>query len=189
MIWRLLLVGVLVSGFSLPVAAQFPEPPKEMEVFQRDVGTWDCELSLYVDPAAEPMRSKAVEENEMLGGFWMISKFKGEISGAPFQGSGQFGWNANTKKYVGSWVDSMSPQATCMEGTWDEAKKTMTMIGGSGDSSHGPGTQSKQVVVYEDDNHHTMTMYIQGPQGKDDWAKQLEVRYTRRSANAPQPAK
>jgi hypothetical protein len=25
-----------------------------------------------------------------------------------------------------------------------------------------------------------MTMYLQGPGGKDDWLKQLEVRYTRR---------
>lgn len=181
MIFRLLLVGMLAcSFFSLPAAAQFPEPPKEMEIFKRDVGTWDCDVSFFASPAAEPMRSKAVEENEMLGGFWLVSKFHGEISGAPFQGSCQSGWNPSTKKYVASWVDSMSPAATCMEGTWDEATKTMTMLGGSVDPSNGQETKSKQVVVYQDDDHHTMTMYLQGPGGKDDWVKQLEVRYTRR---------
>jgi hypothetical protein len=179
MILRLLIACVLVCGSALPLAAQFPEPPKEMEVFQHDVGNWDCEVRFYADPAAEPMLSKATEENQMLGGFWMVSKFKGEIMGAPFEGSGQFGWNGETKKYVASWVDSMSPHATCMEGTWDAATKTMTMVGGSKDPS-GAEMRSKQVVVYQDNDHHTMTMYMQGPGGKEDWMKQLEVRYTRR---------
>jgi hypothetical protein len=179
MMLKLLVAVTLACGLCLPAAAQFPEPPKEMEVFQRDVGKWDCEARFYADPAAEPMLSKATEENEMLGGFWMVSKFKGEVMGAPFEGSGQFGWNATTKKYIGSWVDSMSPQATCMEGTWDAASKTLTMVGASTDPS-GAEMRSKQAVVYEDDDHHTMTMYLQGPGGKDDWTKQLEVRYSRR---------
>jgi hypothetical protein len=179
MMLRRLIAFSLLGCLCLPAAAQFPEPPKEMEIFRQDVGKWDCEVRFYAEPTAEPMLSKATEENEMLGGFWMVSKFKGEIMGAPFEGSGQFGWNGETKKYVGSWVDSMSPNATCMEGTWDAASKTLSMVGGSKDPS-GADTRSKQVVVYQDDDHHTMTMYLQGPGGKDDWLKQLEVRYTRR---------
>ena len=128
------------------VEAQLPEPPAEMKVYQRDVGTWDCEVRFYAEPGAEPMVSKATEENRMLGGMWLVGHFKGEIMGAPFEGSGQFGWNEKTKKYVSSWVDSMSPNPMSMEGTWDEATKTMTMTGLTEDPS-GHQSKSKTTVV------------------------------------------
>ena len=158
---------------------QGPDAPKEMEVFKNDVGTWDCKIKFWTDPAGEAQESTGTETNEMLGGMWLISEFKGEFFGAPFQGSGQFGFNTETKKYVGSWVDSMSPHAMCMEGTWDAAKKTLTQFG-TGKDPMGNDMKSKSTIVYQDKDNHVMTMFNLAPDSKDNWVKSMEITYKRK---------
>jgi hypothetical protein len=148
-----------------------------MELLKKDVGTWDCVVKFYTDPSADPMTSKAVETNTMVGDYWVIGDFKGEIAGAPFHGSSQMGYDTATKKFLGTWVDSMSPMPTRMEGTWDEKTKTMTFLGTSKDPT-GAENKSKIVVVYQDAEHHTMSMYMHG--GGADWTKTMEVAYTRK---------
>ena len=158
---------------------QGPDAPKEMEVFKHDVGTWDCKVKLWMDPAADPQEGTGTEVNQMLGGMWLVSEFKGELFDSPFQGSGQFGYNAATKKYVGTWVDSMSPNAMTMEATWDAAKKTLTQLGTQKDPM-GNDTKSKSTVVYTDHDNHVMTMYSLAPDSKDKWVKNMEIIYKRK---------
>ena len=56
------------------------------------------------------MESKGIEKNELLkGGLWLISRFEGEVVGTPFTGIGTFGYDPAEKKYVGTWVDTMTP--------------------------------------------------------------------------------
>ena len=176
--WCALTVLLLAGGAS----AQEPEAPKEMELYKHDVGEWECDMKMWTDPSAEPMATKGTESNRMLGGMWLISHFKADFGGMTFEGCGQFGYDVEKKKYVGAWVDSMNPFASHMEGTYDAATKTLTQYG-TGKNPDGSPMKSKSVVVYKDGGR-VFTMYSQGPGGKDDWIKMMEIVYKKAAAPA-----
>ena len=145
------------------------------ELMRKDVGTWDCEIKMFADPSAPPSVSKGTETNFMVGEYWLVSHFKGTLMGMEFQGSSQMGYDPATKKYVGTWVDSMSPHPMKMEGTYDAATRTFTSYG-SGKSPDGSEMKSKMVVTYGEDDTRHFTMY-----GMMDGAeiKMMEMKYTR----------
>lgn len=166
---------VLVLGASIGAAQ---EPPKEMEHFKTDVGTWDAEISTLnpADPNAKPEISKGSETNFLMGGMWLISHFKGEMMGMPFEGSGQFGFNPESKKYAGTWVDTMSPFAMTVEGTWDEKTQTMTQMG-TGKDPAGNEQKLKLTTVYNKDGSRLFTINALLPDGSA--MKMMEIKYTR----------
>ena len=92
----------------------------------------------------------------MIGDFWIVSDFSGDFEGMAFTGHGQFGYDAGKKKYVGTWIDSFSPNVTKMVGTYDADKKTMTYET-SGVGMDGNPSKGKNVVVYGEDKR-AMTM-------------------------------
>jgi Protein of unknown function (DUF1579) len=98
----------VLASFAL---AQEPSKPlPEHKILASDEGTWDATIRMYAGgPDAEPSVSKGSEVNEVLpGGLWVLSKFEGEFGGMKFHGRGQFGFDPVKKKYVGTWLDSMS---------------------------------------------------------------------------------
>ncbi len=164
------------------------DAPKEMERFKNDVGDWDAEIKTYGDPNAEPEVSKGSEHAHMLGGMWLVSHFKGEMMGMPFEGCGQVGYNAGSKKYVGTWIDSMTPTAMATEGTWDEKTQTMTQTG-TGTDPTGNEQKMKMTTVYNKDGSRLFTMFLVLPDKQE--MKMMEIRYTKakKAAGASAPAK
>jgi hypothetical protein len=57
-------------------------------------------------------------------GLWLVSDFEGSSG---FGGHGVHGYDVEKKKYVGTWIDSMSTLLHAKEGEWDAAKRTMTL--------------------------------------------------------------
>lgn len=180
MVRMLSLVMIAFSATSL--LGQVPDAPPEMKVYKQDVGTWDCSVKFYYDPSAEPVESKATEVNRMVGEMWAVSEFKGEIMGAPFHGAAQMGYDPVKKKYVSQWIDSMSPFAIQMEGTYDEKTKTLTSFGKMKDPA-GAEMDGKWVVVYKNENERSMTMSSK-PDGAKDFVVMMEVQYKRSADKA-----
>jgi hypothetical protein len=149
-----------------------PQPGPEHSHLKAQEGTWDC-----VCIAADGKRSKAISTSKMeCGGLWLVSDFKGEFDGKPFQGKGLDSYDPATKKYVGVWVDSMVTKPMLIEGTRDAATKTTTSIG------EAPGPDGKPMKIRfiskeVDNDHHTFEMYMIGADGKD--TKMMTIEYTR----------
>ena len=76
-----------------------------------------------------------------------------------FSGRGYDTYDATKKKYIGVWVDSMSTAPMVMEGTWDAAKKTMTMVG-DGPGLDGKPTKWKSVAEFVDADTLNNKMYV-----------------------------
>lgn len=155
-----------------------PKPGPEHEVLKADAGVWDAKVEVTMAPGLAPMVSTGVETNTVgCGGLCLISDFKSEFEGQPFHGHGLTTWDPAKKKYVGSWVDSMSAGLSIIESTWDPAAKraegTMAMPEPSG------GTlKARTVVEYSSPDTRTMTSYMTGPDGKE--FVSLRITYTRR---------
>jgi hypothetical protein len=161
-------------------SAQAPAPPKagpEHEILKNDVGTWDATVESYMPGAPTPMTSKGTETNTLVGGLWLVTDFKADMMGMPFQGHGITGYDANKKKYVGSWVDTMSSGLGLSESTYDAGTKTMTGTFEGPDPS-GQIMKMKSVVAWKDPDTRVFTMSGTGPDGKD--VKFMTITYKRK---------
>jgi hypothetical protein len=180
------LVGALIVAISftslatvIPADAQEPpQPSKQHEVLKMDEGTWTAKMKMWMPGQDDPMDAEGTETNHMMGGFWMVSEFKADIFGQPFEGRGQFGYDEKNDKFVGTWIDTMEPNMTRMQGTWDPDTKTMTFSSTGTDPQTGKTRKGKNVVVYKDNGDRVMTMYMEMEDGE--LAKSMEIVYTKK---------
>lgn len=152
--------GIKKSDKPAAPAGEMPvvKPGPEHEILKKSVGTWDATIE-EMHPGAPPKTSKGTETSKLVGGLWLVSDFKSEMGGQPFEGHAVGGYDSHKKKYVGTWVDSMSTGVFTSEGTLDPATKTMT------DWMEGPGPDGKPmkmkaVTEWKDDDTRVFTMYM-----------------------------
>lgn len=153
---------------------QLPKPGPEFDVFKADVGTWDVKIKTWEGPG-EPTVTKGVETSRMLGGFWLLADFQGEMMGLDFQGHGVYSYDEEKKQYVGTWIDSLSAKKMDMIGKHDKANKTISYEG----VAPGPdGTPTKHVIAtkYSNDGTRVMTMHMQSG---STMVKVFEMHYTK----------
>jgi hypothetical protein len=144
-----------------------PKPGPEHEHLKKDVGKWDAVVEMFEEPGKPAQTSKGVETSTLMaGGLWLVTEFKGEVAGAPFEGHGITGYDANKKKYVGTWADSMSTGLSTIESTYDSGSKTLTGWIEGPDAS-GKMMKMKTVTEWKDDNTRVVSFHMQGPDGKE----------------------
>jgi hypothetical protein len=174
------------AAFSLataksPVLQDQPKPTSEHKLLEASAGVWDGVLKMPGPDSDKAGESKGVETNTMmLGGFWLVSSFKGTFAGQPFEGTGVTGYDPNKKKYVATWSDSMSPELSVMEGTYDERTKTMTMtatVTGQDGKPTLMQTTSKQI----DADTRQFTMGMKGDSTGGKLQTMFEIHYKRRA--------
>jgi uncharacterized protein DUF1579 len=159
--------------------ARFATPGEGHKALAGMVGTWDAEVTSWMDPGQPPMKSKGTSENRMvLGGRWVESKFTSEMMGQPFEGLGYTGYDNYKKKYIGTWQDNMSTAVMVSEGTMDAGGKVMTSTSTMDDVVTGKKSTVKMTTTIVDPDHHVFEMWGPDPSGKN--VKQMEIRYTRR---------
>ena len=174
------------SGASPGQEMPIPKPGPEHEILKQDVGVWDATIETMTEAGGKPNVAKGLETNSLLGGgLWLFQDFKGEFMGAPFQGHGVTGYDPSKKKYVGTWVDSMSTSLSLTEGTYDPQTKTMTA------RFEGPGPDGAMMKMrttseWKDDNTRVFTMY--SPAGRGEEFAMMKITYKRRSHKAASPA-
>jgi Protein of unknown function (DUF1579) len=158
-----------------------PKPTAEHKVLAADEGTWDATVkSFFAGPQEEPMVSKGTETNRLLtGGLWIVSKFEGDIGGMKFEGSGQFGYDPIKKKYVGTWIDSMSPNLSLLEGSYDSKTKTMTYVGDGVDPTGKMKFSQRMVTTYKAEGTRAFTLYMTVAKEAGE-VKVMEITYTKR---------
>ena len=171
------------SGAASPSAAPggampaMPKPGPEHAILKEHVGVWDATVQSFVAPGQPPMTSKGVETSTMVGDFWLVSDFKSEMMGSPFVGHGTMGYDPAKKKYVSTWVDSMTPSLSVGESDYDPGTRTFTGWMDGVDFGGKP-TKVKAVTVWKDPAVRVFTMSMKGPDGKD--ATAMRITYTRR---------
>ena len=153
---RCICVAALLPALASSASAQ-PAPPKpgpEHEVLKKLEGTWDATMNFG------GMESKGTMTYKMeVGGLWLVSSFDGDFGGMKFQGKGLDTYDAAKKKYTTVWIDSMSTTPMIMEGTYDKAKKTLTLMG-DGPGPDGKPAKWKSVTEMPDSNTIKFGMYM-----------------------------
>ncbi len=102
-----------------------PTLSSEFALLRKDIGEWDAIITVTPSPGAPPQASAGRMVGRLIsGGRWLITDFKNHTTG--FEGHGIYGYNAVSKRYVGTWVDDMRTNLYVGEGDWDPASRTMT---------------------------------------------------------------
>ena len=175
---RLLLIAAsLVPALAAAQAPPMPTPGPEHALLKEDVGTWDASIEMVAPGAPAGPPSTGVEVNTIAcNGLCLVTDFKGQIMGSPFEGHGVTTWDPSKKIYVGSWSDSMTAGLAATEGTWDAAKKTLnsTMVTPDGSG----GTVKMRSTVEYTAGKRIFSMYMPGPDGKE--MPTMRITYTKR---------
>jgi hypothetical protein len=133
-------------------------------------GTWMGETTMWMHPSQPPVKSsgsKAVFKM-VYGGKYQESKHTGDMMGMPFEGTSVTGYDNALKKFVSTWYDNMGTGLMNMEGTWDDASKTLTMKGKCTDMITGKEFEMRETLHVIDEKTRKMEMYTTqwGPETK-----------------------
>ena len=164
--WTVVLL-LLAGGARAGEQPKQPAPHKEHDWLNQLVGEWVTESEAVMGPGQAPLKSKWSEVVRSLGGFWTIGEMKSDMMGTPVTGIMTLGYDAKTKKYIGSWVCSTDGQLWKYEGTVDATGKVLTL------NTEGPNiaapdktAKMKDVIEIKSKDHRTLTSYMLGDDGK-----------------------
>ena len=149
------------------------KPGPEHAILKESEGIWDATIKSMGGESKGVQMCKAD-----LNGLWFLEHFKAEFGGKSFEGRGATSYDASKKKYVGIWIDSMSTSPMVTEGTYDAAKKTLTMVGDM-PMPDGKAVKATLTTVTTDANTRVFTIRGKGPDGKD--FEMLQITYKRRA--------
>jgi hypothetical protein len=195
---RRILTTIVLVAFTATLA--FAEDPKakvpardaEMEAMMKAAtpgdahkklgsmaGTFTAGVKMWMQPGAPPAGGSGVAENTWaLDGRWLEQHFTGNFMGMPFTGVGYTGYDNIKKKYVGSWMDTMTTSMMISSGTAEGDGKSFTFTSTMDDPITGKSSPVKEKLTVVDDDHHTLEMWGAGPDGK--MFKTMEIAYTRK---------
>lgn len=146
----------------------FATPGAMHKWMEKTNGTWEAEVSQWMDPAAPPTKAKAVNvQSSALGGRYVIGKFSSTMVGQPMEGISTMAYDNAKKEFTSTWIDNMGTGIVHMSGTYDEATKTLNLKGHQTDPMTGKDTDIREEMKMIDDDTYTMTMYGAGMDGKE----------------------
>ena len=131
-------------------------------------GTWTADVMMWMDPAAPPTKSTATIENKSaLNGLYQMGHYSGTMMGSPFEGYNTLAYDNAKKMFVNTWIDNMGSGVVIMTGQWNPATKTLDLRGTQSDPMTGKDSAIREEIKIIDNNTQKMTMYGQGPDGKE----------------------
>lgn len=151
-------------------------PGDQHKVLKKMVGKWNVSMKSWMDPKQPPMESKGTAEAKpILGDRFVQMSFNSTFMDKPFSGIATNGYDNVKKKYVGTWIDSMSTGIMRSEGTAD-ANGNMTAEGVAADPMTGKESKMKIVGTWQGDDK-LVEEFFEKKGGKEQ--KTMEITYTR----------
>jgi hypothetical protein len=167
------------SATAMKTMMEAGTPGEQHAMLAKGDGKWTAETTMWMSPGSPPVTAKSSAVNKMIfGGRYQQTTFKGDFMGMPYEGSSTTGYDNAKKTFFTTWMDNMSTGILNMEGTWDEASKTINYKGKMICPANGKECEMRQVYKIVNDNTHVMEMY--GPDmqtGKE--YKNMEIKFVR----------
>jgi Protein of unknown function (DUF1579) len=175
------IAAVVILSSAEPATSRAQEDPrkpaatKAHEWLLQFVGEWESEAD-----SGKPGQPKVTEKAHMLGGLWLVSETKVQFADKPpMLGMLTIGYDPEKKKYVGTWIDSMTSYLWKYEGTVDSNGKALTLAT-EGPNPMAPGKlfAFQDVHEFTDSGHKVMTSSMRDANGK--WHPFQVVKFRRK---------
>lgn len=143
------------------------------------VGEWEIKFKIYLEPDQPPTVSPGTDTVRALGDHWIISESKTTMMGRPYNGILSLGYNAEKKRFGGTYIDSFGGTLWVYKGTLNEAADTLTLET-KGPSMENPEKTARyrEVIQIKNANLRTFTSSIEGKDGR--WTKIVSIEYRRK---------
>jgi hypothetical protein len=157
------------------------QPQKEHQWLDKLVGEWAYVSEATMGPGQPPQKFHGKETVRSLGGLWVIGEGEGQMPGG---GTARMiitiGYDADKKKYVGSWVGSMMTFQWIYEGFVDDRGKLLTLNTTGPNFADGGKTTTnfQELIEFIDDDHRTFSSRMQTADGT--WQTFMTAHYTRK---------
>ena len=123
----LALAGTLTYAVNAVTTQQVHEQNDHHKMIQKMVGNYEGEVWMP-GPDGSKQTTKAWESVAAHGKFFTKSEFKMDMGPmGHYLGHGVHGFDTKKGKFVGTWIGSMDPYLSVMEGTYDEKSGILTM--------------------------------------------------------------
>jgi hypothetical protein len=160
------------------------EPQKEHQWLQRLVGEWVSEAEM-ADPGKPAETCKGTERVRSVGGLWIVAEGQGEMPGG---GAATMimtlGYNAQTKRFVGTWIGSMMTHLWVYDGELDATGRVLSLHAEGPDmSAEGKMAKYKDVIELKSDDHRVLTSHMLGDDGA--WHLFMTAHYRRTREERP----
>ena len=147
---------------------EFATPGTMHKWMEKTNGTWEGEVTQWMDPKAPPSKSKATNmQISVMGGRYVVGKYIGTMMGQPFEGMNIMGYDNGKKMFVSTWMDNMGTGIVHMSGTYDEATKMLNLKGHQTDPVTGKDSDMREEMTMIDNDSYSMAMYGTGMDGKE----------------------
>jgi len=141
-------------------APPMPPPPGEHHKWlEQLIGTWTFESEMS-GPDMPPMKATGTDTVRSLRGRWVVCELQSEMPDiGAMSAIMSLGYNSETGKYQGTWIDSVHDHLWVYVGTLDPAKKILTL------ETEGPNmmdptkglTKYRDVIEIKSPTHRTLT--------------------------------
>lgn len=161
----LVLTGLATSKAMAQTAEEkawmaYMTPGEPHKMLAEETGTWDCEMTLWMEPGAKPEKYKSVAEVKMvMGGRYQEGVYKGDMMGMPFEGKSTVGYNNASKEFTTTFMDNMGTGIMVSKGTYDKATKTIKSKGETVNPIDGKKSAYREEYTFVDTNTRKLTMY------------------------------
>ncbi|MFO0814365.1 MAG: DUF1579 domain-containing protein [Gemmatales bacterium] len=161
-----ILAACLVCGSIVAQEGPGAPPGKEQVWLKQFVGEWETSAEAIMAPGQPSMKCTGTASNRMLGN-WMVSETKTTAMGSTVTGLQTIGYHLDSKKFVGTWIDSMNNHLWHYKGSLDATGKILT-LDAEGPNFTQPGKMSSFQDIYEfkSADHYIITSKIKGDDGK-----------------------
>jgi hypothetical protein len=150
-------------------------PGPQHDQLKKMEGSWKTSVKSWMAPGEPTTSAGASECHMILGGRFLEERATGDMMGMPFEGHGLIGYDNMKKQYLMTWIDNMGTGIMSANGSYDDAKKTLTFKSMTTGMDGKPAAY-RSTSTWTDDNTMVLTMY-QTQKGKE--TKAMEITYTR----------
>lgn len=161
-------------------AADFtpPKPEPEHAWLAELAGEWETNAEAVMEPGKEPIKCNGEESARMIGNFWIQSEIKNPTFG--MTGIMTLGYDPAKKKFIGTWIDSMTNHMWKYEGTLDKTGKILTLEA-EGPNMMSPGKMAKfrDITEVKGKDLKVLTSEMQTEDGK--WVKFMTMTAKRKA--------
>ena len=156
------------------IAAQEKEKLTGLDWVKQFEGSWATESK---QPGASQAQT-ATLDSEIVGQFWIVNQHRGKISGMNFHAVQTIGYDENTKRFVGTWVDSFASHTWNYDGELDETCTKLTLYADGPDWTDASKTREyRDTYEFKSKDEIVGTSQMKNDEGK--WETFITSKLTR----------
>lgn len=141
------------------------KPLPEHQSLSQNVGNWDVDCKIFMEPGKPPMEFKGRDVVTAVGPYFIQGHFTADFNGAPYEGKSTVGFDPKLGKFFSTWIDAMGPTMSQFQGERNE--DGVLRFKGTHDAMFGPGSRFESEEVTLSPDHRTFRMWVRLPDGKE----------------------